>query len=85
MSSGGQQEGSFGILGSSKLNTVDGKNPPSKPDTSKPTLGMASGGSSNPSKQDDYRRECQRAHDEMEARLKDEELGGRSRGWSGHD
>ena len=81
MSTGGQQEGSFNILGSSKLNTVDGKNPPPSSEN-KSTLGMASGGTSDKSKQEDYRRECQRAHDEMEARLKDEELHGRSRGWS---
>ena len=77
-----KQEGSFGILGSSKLNTVDGKNPPKSSETSKSTLGMASGGMSNQNKQEGYRQECQRAHDEMESRLKDEELQGRSRGWS---
>lgn len=82
MSTGGQQEGSFGILGSSKLNTVDGKNLP-KPDTTKSILGMASGGSSNVNNQEQYRRECQKAHDQMEARLKDEELGERSRGCFG--
>ena len=81
MSAAGQEAGSFGILGSSKLNTVDGKNPP-KSEDAKSTLGMASGGSSDASKQEEYRRECQRAHDAMEARLKDEELHGRSKGWS---
>ena len=82
MSTGGKQEGSFGILGSSKLNTIDGKNPQSSSETSKSTLDMASGGTSDKGQQEEYRRECQRAHDEMEARLKDEELHGRSRGWA---
>ena len=82
MSLNGQSEGSFGILGSSKLNTVDGKNPSTKSDAPKSTLGMAGGGSSDAGKQEQYRKECQRAHDEMEARLKDEELHGRSRGWA---
>ena len=83
MSAGGQKEGSFGILGSSKLNTANGKNPSASSDAPKPTLGMASGGSSDANKQQEYRKECQRAHDQMEARLKDEELNGRSRGWTG--
>ena len=82
MSSNGQQEGSFGILGSSKLNTTDGKNPTRISDAPKSTPGTTSRGSSDGNKED-YRKECVRAHDELEARLKDEELHGRSRGWSG--
>ncbi|KAL8830977.1 MAG: hypothetical protein Q9191_001126 [Dirinaria sp. TL-2023a] len=80
MASTGQQNGSFGILGSAKLNTQDAKNPQSKGST---VPDMVSGQTADASKQEDYRRECQRAHDEMEARLKDEELHGRSKGWSG--
>ena len=82
MSSSGQQERSFGILGSSKLNTTDGKNPTPNSDAPKSTPGMTSGGSSDANKED-YRKECVRAHDELEARMKDEELHGRSKGWSG--
>ena len=83
MASAGQEGGSFGILGSSKLNTQNGKNPQSTGSAaSESARGRASGPTLGASKQEDYRKECQRAHDEMEARLKDEELHGRSRGWN---
>ena len=84
MASVGGQDNSFGILGSSKLNTQDGKNPPStSQDASNAATDAGNGKNTEASKGEDYRRECQRAHDEMEARLKDEELHGRSKGWSG--
>ena len=83
MASTGQQDSSFGILGSSKLNTQDGKNPPSTGSgATKTSSNGGTGQTSDASKGEDYRRECQRAHDEMEARLKDEEMNGRSRGWN---
>ncbi|KAL8961716.1 MAG: hypothetical protein Q9193_001777 [Seirophora villosa] len=71
---------SFNILGSAKLNTPDGKNPTpattSKPSVNGSTLNVrASTGS------DDYQKQCARAHNQLEARLRDEELNGRSRGW----
>jgi len=76
------QDDSFGILGSSKLNTQDGKNPRSTTsDATKSNLNEDSGQNLKTSNgKEDYRRECQSAHDGMEARLKDEELHGRSRG-----
>lgn len=84
MASTGEGDNSFGILGSAKLNTRDGKNPPSAAsDAPKPSTNGGMRQNSDASKGDDYRRECQRAHDAMEARLKDEELHGRSKGWSG--
>ena len=61
-----QPEKSFDILGSSKLNTLDGKNP--APVAASP-------------KSDEYRKACLKAHNEMEARLRDEELNSRSKGW----
>ncbi|KAL8908403.1 MAG: hypothetical protein Q9207_000822 [Kuettlingeria erythrocarpa] len=69
----------FNILGSSKLNTSDGKNP--APSTSKPSVigsGQQATGSMG---SDDHHRQCAKAHNELEARLRDEELYGRSRGW----
>lgn len=84
MASAPQKDSTFGILGSSKLNTADGKNPqPNDCSAAKPALDIANEGRPESSNEEQYRRECQRAHDEMEARLKDEELHGRSRGWSG--
>ncbi len=78
------QEGSFGILGSSKLNTQDGKNPPSTAsDASKSNPNEGSRQDSGTSNEEDRRQEGQRAHDTMEARLKDEELHGRSKDWCG--
>lgn len=84
MASIGQGDNSFDILGSTKLNTQDGKNPTplSSNDTKTPSSAEAGGQGSGGSKGEEYRRECQNAHDEMEARLKDEEQDGRSRGWN---
>ncbi len=65
-----QPEKNFNILGSSKLNTADGKNPISG-------AGQVAG-AANP---DEYRKSCFKAHNELEARLRDEELNARSRGW----
>ncbi|KAI4186645.1 MAG: hypothetical protein LQ348_004189 [Seirophora lacunosa] len=71
---------SFNILGSAKLNTPDGKNP--KPAaTSKPSVNGSSQHARASTGSDDYHKQCARAHNELEARLRDEELNGRSRGW----
>ena len=89
-------DSSFNVLGSSKLNTSDGKNPVPPPpeknfdilgslkfntaDGKNPALREASqvAGAANP---DEYRKSCFKAHNELEARLRDEELNARSRGW----
>ena len=68
----------FGILGSSKLNTGDGKNP--TPSTTAATQMQEAKGDTTGDQ--DHRRQCQKAHDDLEARLKDEELHGRSKGWN---
>lgn len=73
-----QQESSFNILGSSKLNTADGKNPTSSATTSTSNqIGTASGQKNN----DAYRKECQSAHDALENKLRDEE---REKKWTGN-
>lgn len=80
------QGGSFNILGSSKLNTIDGKNPAS----TKPAFAASSTARQAKGKDDGSTRQseadrvaaCQRAHDALEARLRDDELYARSRGWS---
>lgn len=88
----------FSILGSAKLNTPDGKNPPTT-STSEATAKASSlisgpGGHSSSDSGDRAAKDteagagagartktaCQAAHDELEARLRDEELGHRSRG-----
>ncbi|KAL8647176.1 MAG: hypothetical protein Q9210_005711 [Variospora velana] len=68
---------SFNILGSSKLNTADGKNP--APSTSKPSVNGSSQQVMGSTDSDDYHKQCAKAHNELEARLRDEELNGRSR------
>lgn len=80
------QGGSFNILGSSKFNTIDGKNPATKKSTSaaSSTAQQAKGkdeGSTHQSEADRLTA-CQKAHNALEARLRDEELSARSRGWS---
>lgn len=69
----------FNILGSSKLNTADGKNP--APQTSKPSINGSSQQGVGTTSSDDYRKQCSKAHNELEARMRDEELNERSRGW----
>lgn len=77
----------FNILGSSKLNTPDGKNPPTASattSTSGVTAGTSSSGSGDGAASGagaGTKTACQAAHDELEARLRDEELGARSKGW----
>ena len=71
------QEASFGILGSSKLNTADGKNPTSLATTSTSNTTGTAGG---PKNDEAYRKECQSAHNALEDRLRDEE---RENKWSG--
>ena len=68
----------FGVLGSSKLNRSDGKDPTSSTTAAAQTQGAKGSTTSG----DEHRRQCQKAHDDLEARLKDEELHGRSRGWN---
>lgn len=80
------QGGSFNILGSSKLNTTDGKNPTAK----KPASAASSTAQQAKEKDEGSTRQseadrltaCQKAHNALEARLQDEELNARSRGWS---
>lgn len=73
---------SFNILGSSKLNTVDGKNPTKNP-ASTSTAQQAKGKDEGSTRSEaDRVTACQKAHDALEARLRDEELNARSRGWS---
>ena len=63
------KDSAFNILGSSKLNTNDGKNPTSSATTSTSTQpGTAAGQKNN----EDYRRECSKAHDALENKLRDE-------------
>ncbi|CAD6584006.1 MAG: hypothetical protein ASARMPREDX12_001504 [Alectoria sarmentosa] len=71
------QDSAFNILGSSKLNTTDGKNPTSSATTSTSTQPGAGRGQKN---SEEYRQECSKAHDALENRLRDEE---RERKWSG--
>lgn len=72
-----QKESSFNILGSSKLNTPDGKNPPiSAPTTSKTQTSQAA----EQLKTDDYKSACRSAHDALEDKLRDAE---RESKWSG--
>ena len=69
---------SFNILGSSKLNTPDGKNPTSTTTTSTShQAGTAVGQKNN----EEYRKQCMSAHDALENRLRDEE---RERKWTGN-
>ena len=70
--------GSFNILGSSKLNTADGKNP--APDVAKANIAEAKEQINQAARSDEYRRQCSKAHNDLEARLRDEELRSRSRG-----
>ena len=68
---------SFNILGSSKLNTADGKNPTSSTITSTSDKDVPAVGQKN---SEEYRKQCQSAHDALENKLRDEE---RERKWTG--
>ena len=59
----------FNILGSSKLNTPDGKNPPTSGSGTTESKGTAAGQPNTA----DYKKECKSAHDAMEDRLREEE------------
>lgn len=63
------KDSAFNILGSSKLNTPDGKNPTSSPNTSTSTQPGTASGQKN---SEQYRLECSKAHDALEDRLRDE-------------
>ncbi len=67
---------SFNVLGSSKLNTADGKNPPVSSSTPSTSAGAAVGQHNS----EEYRKECKSAHDALENKLRDEE---RERKWTG--
>ena len=70
------KDSSFNVLGSSKLNTADGKNPTMASSTSSTQASTAVG----QRKSEDYRKECKSAHDALEDKLRDEE---RERKWTG--
>lgn len=70
------KESSFNILGSSKLNTTNGKNPPTSAATTSTQAGTGSGQTNT----DEYRKQCKSAHDALENKLRDEE---REKKWSG--
>ncbi|KAL8923782.1 MAG: hypothetical protein Q9172_002963 [Xanthocarpia lactea] len=70
--------GSFNILGSSKLNTSDGKNPAAS--TTKPSVAGSDQQATGSTTSDDHHKQCSRAHDELETKLRDQELNGRSKG-----
>ncbi|KAL8908027.1 MAG: hypothetical protein Q9171_005608 [Xanthocarpia ochracea] len=70
--------GSFNILGSAKLNTSDGKNPAAS--ASKPSVTGSDQHATGSTTSDDHHKQCSRAHDELETKLRDQELNGRSRG-----
>ena len=81
-------DSSFNILGSSKLNTSDGKNPaPSQPEKKFDILGSSklnTPDGKNPitagsAHSDEYRKACLKAHNELKATLRDEEFNARSR------
>lgn len=72
--------GSFNILGSSKLNTPDGKNP--TPSTVQTQIAEAKKEQLEKPDNYEYRKQCSKAHNDLEARLRDEELRFRSHGWS---
>lgn len=74
--SSGQQDSSFNILGSAKLNTADGKNPPTSTSTSS---GGQDGKAAGQPNSEEYRKECRSAHDALEDRLRDEERNARWR------
>ena len=61
------KDSAFNILGSAKLNTADGKNPVSTTSTS-----IQPGTASGQKDSDEYRQECNKAHDALENRLRDE-------------
>lgn len=83
MATASTQGGAFNILGSSKLNTVDGKNPTKNPASPSTTTQQAKGKDEGSTRSEaDRVTACQKAHDALEARLRDEELNARSRGWS---
>ncbi|KAL9132654.1 MAG: hypothetical protein Q9175_006173 [Cornicularia normoerica] len=65
----GSKDSVFNILGSSKLNTADGKNPTSSATTSTSTQPSTPSGQK---KSEEYRQECSKAHDALEDRLRDE-------------
>lgn len=63
------KDSAFNILGSSKLNTADGKNPTSYTTTSTSTQ---PGTTSDQKNSEEYRQECSKAHNLLEDRLRDE-------------
>lgn len=82
MASSSEQDTPFNILGSAKLNTADGKNPPptSASTTSTSDATAEAVGQIGEKGADVKRTMYQKAHDELEAGLRDEEVGARSKG-----
>ncbi|KAL8674012.1 MAG: hypothetical protein Q9168_001597 [Polycauliona sp. 1 TL-2023] len=74
-------EQSFNILGSSKLNTSDGKNP-SVSSSQQPRMDGLGKEATGSTSSDNHLKQCASAHDELEAKLKDQELSESSRGWT---
>ena len=65
------KEGSFNILGSEKLNTVDGRNPPKEtPANANADHATPKAGQSNT---DEYKKDCIAAHNALEDRLREKE------------
>lgn len=62
------EDKSFDILGSSKLNTADGKNP-----TSSSTVTSSHGRDESKSDTGTQKEKCKSAHDALEDRLREEE------------
>lgn len=80
MTTTANQRGSLNIPSSSEINTIDKQNPPKSSITTS-TSGATAEADSRPEDQKPEKTACQKAHDELEARLRDEELGARSKGW----
>lgn len=82
MASSSEQDTPFNILGSAKLNTADGKNPPptSVPTTSASDATAEAVGQTGENGADVKQTTSQNAHDKLKARLRDEELGAQSKG-----
>ena len=59
----------FNILGSARLNTADGKNPPVSGSSTVESRGSAAGQPNTA----EYKKQCKSAHDAMEDRLREEE------------
>ena len=68
------KDGSFNVLGSEKLNTADGRNPP-KDLSSSPNTSLGDGGAPKvgQSNTDEYKKQCLAAHNALEDKLREKE------------